>query len=123
MSKYLCAATALLAIFCSGVSQADSQLDCKIFSDKADKDGSTILGMDAEQIVIGKGRLQFYSAPRYSCKMLGVFIFKNEAVVAYTTYGSFTSVAYLNGKGGGPVMGWVESNRLKPNGLGIAPRQ
>jgi hypothetical protein len=121
--QYLCSAIIALILLFSGVSRADSPSVCKELSDKAYKEGSISLGADAGRIVIGKGRLQFYSAPSYSCKMLGIFMLKNENVVAYATFGHFTSVAYLNGKGSGPVTGWVESNRLKPNGLGIAPRQ
>ncbi|WP_157379924.1 hypothetical protein [Burkholderia ubonensis] len=96
--------------------------ECERLSDNAFEKGAMILGADAERVVVGKGRLQFYSAPNYSCKMLGTFVVEGDAVVAYTVFGHFTAVAYLNGKEGGPVNGWVESKRLRPNGLGIAPR-
>jgi hypothetical protein len=120
--RYLQMAIIVLTTICSGVCHADSPEACKKLSDKAYKEGSMILGGDAEQIVVGRGRLQFYSAPSYSCKIMGIFILRGETVVTYTTFGRFTSVAYLNGKSNEPVTGWVESSRLKPTGLGIAPR-
>jgi hypothetical protein len=98
-------------------------VDCGALNNLASKDGVFIPGDDAGRLVIGVGRLQFYSAPNYSCKMKGVFVIEGQTVDAYTEYEEFTSVVYLREKYGKPVMGWVKSNRLKPNGLGIAPTQ
>ena len=98
-------------------------VDCSALNDLASKDGVFIPGDDAGRVVIGAGRLQFYSAPSYSCKMRGIFVIERQMVDAYTKYGEFTSVVYLRNKHGKPVMGWVKSGRLKPNGLSIAPTQ
>ena len=73
-------------------------------------------------VVVGNGRLQFYSAPDYACKMRGVFVLSGETVGAYVSYHGFTSVAYQNSKATS-VRGWVRSDRLRPNSLAVAPRQ
>lgn len=73
-------------------------------------------------VVVGNGRLQFYSAPDYACKMRGVFILSGETVGAYVSYHGFTSVAYRNSKAAS-VRGWVRSDRLRHNSLAVAPRQ
>ena len=98
-------------------------VNCEALNATALATGDYIAGEDAGRTVIGRGRLQFYSAPAYSCEMKGIFILPNESVEAYTSYHGFTSIAYLNSKQSKPVLGWVRSNRLTPNGLGIAPVQ
>lgn len=97
--------------------------NCEQLNAAASKDESHIPGDAAGKTVIGEGRLQFYSAPDRSCKMDGIFIVDADSVEAYADYGEFTSVVYLNPKSKNRVNGWVESDRLKSNGLGIAPRQ
>ncbi|MCX4163048.1 MULTISPECIES: hypothetical protein [Paraburkholderia] len=96
---------------------------CEKLSGFASKKGVLIPGNEAGRLVTGAGRLQFYSAPDVSCRMSGVFILEGETVDAYSEYGNFTAVGYLNAKSNGPVTGWVRSDRLKPDGVGIAPRQ
>ncbi|MFM0526423.1 hypothetical protein PQR11_15730 [Paraburkholderia strydomiana] len=96
---------------------------CEQLNATASKNGSQIPGGASGRTVVGKGRLQFYSAPDLSCKMSGVFIVEADSVDAYTDYGKFTSVTYRNSKSQKIVNGWVESDRLKPNGSGIAPGQ
>lgn len=96
---------------------------CEQLDATASKNGSQIFGGASGRTVVGKGRLQFYSAPDLSCKMSGVFIVEADSVDAYTDYGKFTSVTYRNSKYQKTVSGWVESDRLKLNGLGTAPRQ
>jgi hypothetical protein len=73
-------------------------------------------------VVTGKGRLPFYSAPYEHCPMDGVFIVPNDAVVAYAETDGWTSVMYMNPKSGAVVMGWVRSNRLKVTGT-VGPSQ
>lgn len=97
--------------------------DCKGLNDLASRHGTYVPTDDAGRTVTGRGRLQFYSAPDFACKMKGVFVIENQTVDAYAEYNKFTSVVYLGEGKGKPVMGWVTSGRLKPNGLGIAPRQ
>ncbi|ASD83830.1 hypothetical protein [Burkholderia gladioli] len=102
---------------------ASASVNCETLNYTASKNGDYIAGEEAGRTVIGRGRLQFYSAPDYSCEVKGIFILPNESVEAYTSYRGFTSVAYLNSRQSKPVLGWVQSSRLAPNGLGIAPVQ
>ncbi|WP_420483619.1 hypothetical protein [Burkholderia cepacia] len=100
-----------------------SAVDCEKLNTSASQDGDFIMGDRAGRVVVGHGRLQFYSAPDYSCKMQGVFILPNEQVDAYSNHSGFTRVIYLGAKKGKPTIGWVRKNRLKANGVGIAPPQ
>lgn len=100
-----------------------SAVDCGKLNASASQDGDFIMGDRAGRVVVGHGRLQFYSAPDYSCKMQGVFILPSEQVDAYSNYNGFTRVIYLGAKQGGPTIGWVRKSRLRANGVGIAPPQ
>lgn len=74
-------------------------------------------------VVTGKGRLQFYSAPNLHCPISGVFVIPNDALVAYAqTNDGWSSVMYLNPRGGNDVSGWVRSARLKATGT-VGPKQ
>lgn len=97
--------------------------NCEQLNAAASKDESLIPADKAGKTVIGEGRLQFYSAPDWSCKMNGVFIVPTDSVESYADYSEFTSVVYTSQKSNKMVNGWVESDRLESNGLGIAPRQ
>jgi hypothetical protein len=111
-----------VASFSSGIAIAAT--NCEKLSDRGSKDGVYIPGDDAGRVVIGHGRLQFFSAPDLSCRIKGLFIVEGQAVDAYTEYKGFTSIAYLDSKSqSGPVTGWVKTDRLKPTGKGIAPHQ
>jgi hypothetical protein len=73
-----------------------------------------ILSPPLGKAVIGKGSLQFYSAPSLSCRMNGVFVIPGDSLVAYAeTEDGWTSVAYF---GGSNPSGWVRSGRLKTTG-------
>ncbi|ERF81593.1 hypothetical protein JQ559_26390 [Bradyrhizobium viridifuturi] len=73
-------------------------------------------------VVTGKGRLQFYSAPNLHCPISGVFVIPNDVLVAYAqTSDGWSSVMYLNPGTGNDVSGWVRSARLKVTGT-IAPK-
>jgi len=115
------ASWALSAAMCA--SGATWAADCKTLNELASKNAVLIPGAEAGRVVIGKGRLQFYSAPVYVCKMSGVFIVASQSVDAYAEYGGFTSVVYLGHKQSEPVVGWARSDWLRPNDLGIAPGQ
>ncbi|MCL4665533.1 hypothetical protein [Burkholderia pseudomallei] len=97
--------------------------NCDELNKQASKLAIDIPQSQSGMTVIGSGRLQFYSAPDYTCKTPGVFILTGESVDAYTSYHGFTFVAYQNPKKTSPVRGWVRSNRLRSNSLGTAPRQ
>lgn len=103
--------------------KSKSASNCDDINKHASKPATDIPHSKSGMVVIGNGRLQFYSAPDYSCKMPGVFILTGESVDAYTRYHGFTSVTYQNSKKTSPVRGWVRSSRLRSNGLGAAPRQ
>lgn len=74
-------------------------------------------------VVIGTGRLQFYSAPDAHCPMNGVFVIPKDALVSYAqTNDGWSSVMYVNPKSGNDVSGWVRSARLKETGT-VGPKQ
>ncbi len=69
------------------------------------------------EVVIGTGRLQFYSAPNRGCVMPGVFVIPKDELIAYAqSNDGWTSVMYVNPKTGEGVSGWVRSSRLKTTG-------
>lgn len=110
----------LSLVFCG---QTNAAANCVELNDFASKNGVFIPGEDSGRTVVGKRRLQFYSAPNYSCELKGVFVVEGQTLNAYTQYKGFVSVVYLSDREKKPVLGWVRSNRLKPNDRGIAPSQ
>jgi hypothetical protein len=76
-----------------------------------------ILSPPLGEVVVGAGRLQFYSAPNPNCAMAGVFVIPKDALIAYAQSNSgWSSVMYSNPRTGDSVMGWVRSSRLKATG-------
>jgi hypothetical protein len=76
-----------------------------------------VLSPRLSAVVIGTGRLQFYSAPNANCAMAGVFIIPKDEVIAYArSDDGWSSVMYFNPKTGNDVQGWVRSSRLKTTG-------
>jgi hypothetical protein len=73
-------------------------------------------------VVIGRGRLQFYSAPSGDCVKKGVFVVPKDKLITYAQAGGWSSVMYSNPKTGETVSGWVNSSRLKTTGT-VGPRQ
>jgi hypothetical protein len=74
-------------------------------------------------VVTGTGRLQFYSAPNFSCRMDGVFVIPKDQLIAYAqTDDGWSSVMYINPRTGNDVSGWVRSERLKVTGT-MGPKQ
>ncbi len=74
-------------------------------------------------VVVGAGRLQFYSVPDVRCRMDGIFVIPKDELVAYAqTDSGWSSVMYTNDKTGNSVSGWVRSDRLKATGT-VGPRQ
>jgi len=68
-------------------------------------------------VVVGAGRLQFYSAPDLRCPMAGVFVIGGDELIAYAeTRDGWTSVMYTSPRTGRSVSGWVRSTRLKATG-------
>jgi hypothetical protein len=69
------------------------------------------------EVVIGTGRLQFYSAPNSSCVMPGVFVIPKDELIAYAkSNDGWSSVMYSSPGNGDHVSGWVKSSRLKATG-------
>jgi hypothetical protein len=73
-------------------------------------------------VVIGTGRLQFYSAPNPSCTMKGIFVIPKNELITHAQSGGWSSVVYSNPETGNTVSGWVKSSRLKKTGT-VGPRQ
>jgi hypothetical protein len=74
------------------------------------------------EVVIGAGRLQFYSAPNDACAMRGIFVIPKDQLIAYAqSNDGWTSVMYTNPRTGNVVSGWVRSARLKETGT-VGPR-
>jgi hypothetical protein len=68
-------------------------------------------------VVTGASRLQFYSAPKASCAMAGVFVIPKDELITYAqSNDGWSSVMYSNPKTGDNVSGWVRSSRLKETG-------
>jgi len=87
--------------------------------------GSTapIFSPPVSSVVVGRGRLQFYSAPSRQCALQGVFIIPKDQVVTYAeTEDGWSSVMYFNPRSGDDVSGWVRSERLKITGT-VGPKQ
>jgi len=73
-------------------------------------------------VVIGAGRLQFYSAPNIHCQLNGVFVVPKDRLIAYAqTDDGWSSVIYSSNRGD-VVSGWVRSSRLKVTGT-VGPNQ
>ncbi|WP_249137484.1 hypothetical protein [Bradyrhizobium tropiciagri] len=115
----VCAAVMLGALGASGHAQTPSS--CK--EPKTGTDRVPIFSPPLANVVTGSGRLQFYSAPNLHCPIKGVFVIPNDELVAYAqTNDGWSSVMYLNPRGGDDVSGWVRSARLKATGT-VGPKQ
>lgn len=96
--------------------------DCsEAASEKANSLGDSFPHDHQLMDVVGKGRVQFYSAPDRQCAMKGVFVIPGDRVSAYTSYNGFASVQYVNLKNGNIVLGWVDENRIKTSRFTSSP--
>ena len=76
-----------------------------------------ILSPPLGAVVTGAGRLQFYSAPKLTCVMTGVFVLPKDWLVEYAqTSDGWSSVMYINPRTNNDVSGWVRTDRLKVTG-------
>ncbi|TLG78642.1 hypothetical protein [Methylocystis sp. B8] len=74
-------------------------------------------------VVIGTGRLQFYSAPSVHCAMRGVFVVPGDTLISYAeTNDGWVSVMYESPRSANSVMGWVRGHRLRDSGT-VGPTQ
>jgi hypothetical protein len=109
------AKAALLAFAVALSLSAPALADCK--EPKIGSDAAPMFSPPLGEVVIGKGRLQFYSAPNLACAMSGVFVIPNDKLTAYAAAdGGWEQVMYMNDKTGDVVSGWVKSSRLKVTG-------
>lgn len=109
----------LLSVVVSGAAFAADI--CK--EPEAGTGNAPIVSPPLSEVVIGAGRLQFYSAPDPGCAMKGVFVIPKDALIAYAeTDDGWSSVMYTNPRTNDVVSGWVKSARLKATGA-VGPKQ
>jgi hypothetical protein len=90
---------------------------------EAGSDKAAMFSPPLSEVVVGKGRLQFYTAPNPDCAMKGIFVIPKDQLIAYAeSDDGWSSVMYQNPKTGDHVSGWVKSSRLKQTGT-VGPRQ
>ena len=126
MTQDLTLGRTLLAIVCGAAVLGRFGLPARAESCKEPKTGTNkvpIFSPPLANVVTGTGRLQFYSAPNFSCLMDGVFVIPKDKLVAYAqTDDGWSSVMYINPRTGNDVSGWVRSERLKVTGT-MGPKQ
>jgi hypothetical protein len=109
------ACSAMLVVCAGGSARAEAATACREPETGTSK--VPIFSPPLGNVVIGTGRLQFYSAPNFRCAIAGVFVIPGDELVAYAqTDDGWTSVMYLNPRNGNDVSGWVRSERLKVTG-------
>src|SRR5215475_8970858 len=112
----ICLAALTVALGASAHAQ-----DCK--EPKTGTNDVPIISPPLANVVIGAGRLQFYSAPNLRCAIDGVFVIPRDLLISYAeTSDGWTSVMYTNPRTNNIVSGWVRSTRLKQTGT-IGPKQ
>lgn len=117
LKRMLCAATIGAALTAPAAAK-----DAPCVEPKAGSDKAALLSPPRGNVVIGKGRLQFHSAPNVRCAMAGVFVVPGDALTSYAeTDDGWTSVMYSGGKGD-DVQGWVRGSRLRETGT-MGPAQ
>ncbi|MBN8956950.1 MAG: hypothetical protein J0H17_10315 [Rhizobiales bacterium] len=108
-------------VLLSATAFAASPASCK--EPKAGTKETPIFSPPRAAVVVGAGRLQFYSAPRVRCPISGVFVVPKDHLVVYAqTDDGWSSVMYINPRTGDDVSGWVRSVRLKDAGT-VGPEQ
>jgi hypothetical protein len=70
------------------------------------------LGAPAPRMVVGHGRLQFFSAPDERCAEPGVFVVPGDSLVVKAELGPFAFAEYTNPRTHAQVAGWVRGERL-----------
>lgn len=66
----------------------------------------------APRMVVGQGRLQFFSAPDQRCTAPGLFVVPGDSLVVKAELGPFAFAEYTNPRTHAQVSGWVRSDRL-----------
>ena len=57
------------------------------------------------EVVVGSGRLQFYSAPSKDCAMPGVFVIPKDSLIAYADCSPSAPLRQIEGLHGGRISG------------------
>ena len=108
-------ARAILVVFVLLVS-GPALADCK--EPETGTKNVPIFSPPLSEVVIGAGRLQFYSAPDPNCAMKEVFVIPKDQLIAYAqSNDGWSSVMYVNPRTGDSVSGWVRTSRLKQTGM------
>ncbi|MGD9657205.1 MAG: hypothetical protein AB7U61_06135 [Methylocystis sp.] len=89
----------------------------------AGSDEAPLISPPRGNVVIGTGRLQFYSAPSTRCAIKGVFVVPGDSLISYAeTDDGWVSVMYVSPKSANSVTGWVRGSRLRDTGT-MGPTQ
>jgi hypothetical protein len=114
-------AKAVLIAFVALLISSPAFADCR--EPETGTDSIPIFSPPLGEVVVGTGRLQFYSAPNLNCAMSGVFVIPKDTLIAYAqSNNGWSSVMYSNPRTGDVVRGWVRSSRLKETGT-MGPSQ
>lgn len=102
---------------------AFAEVDCGALDAHAESAATIVPDFGSGRDIVGRGRLQFYSAPDLQCKIDGLFVVPGDILFAQLEYNGFTRVAFIAMKKSdrGDVIAWVPAPRLKKNGKGIVP--
>lgn len=95
--------------------------DCDEINTTAEQFQSITPTSESNYVVIGNGKIYFYTAPDEHCKIKNLFIIKDDIVSVYADYKDYSSVMYFK-KNGDPVSGWIHSDSIKPTGTGVGTR-
>ncbi|MFZ3180734.1 MAG: hypothetical protein WA156_11100 [Methylocystis silviterrae] len=121
VKKVLLAAIALSATLQGAAAFARDIKSCK--EPAAGSNEAPLISPPRGNVVIGTGRLQFYSAPGVHCAMKGVFVVPGDNLISYAqTDDGWVSVMYVSPKSADTATGWVRGNRLRDTGT-MGPRQ
>jgi hypothetical protein len=121
VKKVLLAAIALSATLQGVAAFARGVKNCR--EPAAGSNEAPLISPPRGNVVIGTGRLQFYSAPGVDCAMKGVFVVPGDNLISYAqTDDGWVSVMYVSPKSADTVTGWVRGNRLRNTGT-IGPTQ
>ena len=104
--------TATVLTFLCSCTLALAAADCQ--PPKTGTSEIPIFSPPVSQVVKGKGKVQFYSAPNNHCAMKGVFaVPKDKLITQAQTDDGWSSVTYTDPKTGDKLSGWVRTARLK----------
>lgn len=117
------AGRALLLLALAACGPARAAVDCGALDATAEREGTIVPDVGSGRDIVGRGRLQFHSAPDSACAIDGLFVVPGDTLFAQLEYGGFTRVAFIAMKKTDrqDVVAWVPSSRLRANGQGIVP--